>query len=120
VAVQAGNPKSIGSAQTELVDLNTFFVQGSAAMLQVNGCSMEDVGIHEGDYIIVSRETQPKNGNIVVVRLNGDEYTVKRWRVKQRRLYLVPANRNMEPHEIKEGDNFEVAGVVKYVIRKTD
>src|SRR3954469_23826767 len=60
-------------------------------MLQVSGLSMRDDGILDGDWLVVHRTTEAKNGQIVVARL-GDEVTVKRLKVRGNKAELIPSN----------------------------
>lgn len=69
-------------------------------LLRVNGKSMQDAGILDGDLLVVHRTQEARNGQIVVVRLGGtagDEVTVKRFRRKGRDIVLSPENSAFEP-----------------------
>jgi repressor LexA len=67
-----------------------------AFMLRVSGDSMIEAGINDGDQIIVRRQSQADNGDIVVALLD-DEATVKYFYREEGRIRLQPANENMEP-----------------------
>jgi len=75
------------------LDLNEFLVQNRAAtfLMRVDGDSMKDAGILDGDLLGVDRAAKPVSGSIVVVALNG-EYTVKRLRRNGDCVWLDPAN----------------------------
>ena len=60
-------------------------------LLQVSGLSMRDEGILDGDWIVVHRTTEARNGQIVVARI-GDDVTVKRLKLRGRKAELIPAN----------------------------
>lgn len=64
--------------------------------LRVRGESMRDAGILPGDVVVVRRQPTARSGEIVVARI-GDEATVKRLRVRGRRVELHPANPDFEP-----------------------
>jgi len=64
-------------------------------LLQVSGLSMRDEGILDGDWLVVHRTTEAKNGQLVVARL-GDDVTVKRLKVRGRKAELIPANPDFE------------------------
>jgi repressor LexA len=71
-------------------------------LLRVQGESMRDAGILDGDLLAVHRTPEASNGQIVVARL-GDEVTVKRLRRDGRRrhhLTLLPENPDFEPIEV--------------------
>ncbi len=60
-------------------------------LLQVKGLSMRDEGILDGDWLVVHRTSQAKNGQLVVARV-GDDVTVKRLKLRGHKAELVPAN----------------------------
>ncbi len=60
-------------------------------LLQVRGQSMKDDGILDGDWIVVHKTDQAKNGQIVIARI-GDDVTVKRLKIRGDRAELIPAN----------------------------
>jgi repressor LexA len=60
-------------------------------LLQVRGLSMRDDGILDGDWLVVHRTKEAKNGQIVVARI-GDDVTVKRLKVRGHKAELIPSN----------------------------
>lgn len=68
-------------------------------LLRVQGESMRDVGILDGDLLAVHRAAEAANGQIVVARLE-DEVTVKRFRRKGPRVELIAENPDFEPIRI--------------------
>ena len=76
---------------------------------------MIDVGIFEGDMVIVKKKSDPKNGDIVLASVDG-EYTLKIFRKKGNDVYLEPANKNYEI--IRAKDSMEIFGVVTCSVRK--
>ena len=69
-------------------------------LLRVRGMSMKDVGILDGDLLVVHRTADARSGQIVVARLSGaagDEVTVKRLRRRGREIVLHPENSEFEP-----------------------
>jgi len=86
-------------------------------LLQVSGLSMRDEGILDGDWLVVHRTTEARNGQIVVARV-GDEVTVKRFRVRGRKAELIPANPAFQTlHLDLNRDRLEIEGVAVGVIR---
>jgi SOS-response transcriptional repressor LexA len=119
--VPAGVPAYL--AASEEVDLNSFFQVRNPLLVEVIGRSLEDTGIVAGDSILLSMGAMPNNGDIVMVRLDREEYTLKKWKLDdkwggERRLFLVPANEEMQPREITASDPCEVVGVVKYIFKR--
>ena len=88
---------------------------GDHFVLQVEGDSMEDEGILDGDFVVVRRQPTAENGETVVA-LVDNEATVKRYHRRKDRVELRPAHRGMEPILLKEGD-LRIQGKVVGVIR---
>jgi DNA polymerase V len=76
---------------------------------------MLGAGIHDSDTLIVDRALEAKHGDIVVAVLNGD-FTVKRLRMQAGRVTLLAEHTDYAPIEIREGHDFEVWGVVTWVL----
>ena len=90
----------------------------SSYLIRVQGRSMIEAGVNDGDIIIVDNsERNPTEKQIAVCELNG-EYTLKRVCRKGGTLWLVPANPEYPEIEITDGDDFSVWGVVTYIIHK--
>ena len=68
-------------------------------LLRVQGMSMRDAGILDGDLLAVHRSPQARNGQIVVARLD-DEVTVKRFQRQGRKVRLLPENPEFDPIEV--------------------
>jgi repressor LexA len=91
--------------------------RGQNYVLRVNGSSMIDDGIHDGDFVVVNRREKAANGEMVAALLNG-EATLKRfYREADGRIRLQPANERMKPIWVHEGD-LKVQGVVVGLMRK--
>ena len=66
-------------------------------MLRVDGESMKNAGICSGDVIVVEMDIIPKDGDIVVARIDGEEVTVKRFFQKGKEIELRPENETFSP-----------------------
>jgi len=66
-------------------------------MLVVQGESMIEAGIYEGDYVIVRKQPVANNGDIVVAMTEDEEATVKRFFKEKNHFRLQPENSTMEP-----------------------
>ncbi|MBP7007061.1 MAG: hypothetical protein KBB16_03310, partial [Candidatus Pacebacteria bacterium] len=84
-------------------------------MLEVNGDSMIDAHIEDGDTILVERTNQAKDGDIVIANVDG-EFTMKYLRERGGKKWLEPANKNYKP--IYPTANLNIIAKVKAVIRK--
>jgi repressor LexA len=86
-------------------------------LLQVRGLSMRDEGILDGDWLVVHRTTEAKNGQLVVARV-GDDVTVKRLKVRGQKAELIPANPDFKTlHLDLTRDTLAIEGVAVGVIR---
>jgi repressor LexA len=86
-------------------------------LLQVKGLSMKDEGILDGDWLVVHRTHEAKNGQIVVARI-GDDVTVKRLKVRGHKAELIPANPDFETlHLDLHRDRLAIEGIAVGVIR---
>jgi repressor LexA len=86
-------------------------------LLQVSGLSMRDEGILDGDWLVVHRTTEARNGQLVVARV-GDDVTVKRFKVRGRKAELIPANPDFQTmHFDLDRDSLAIEGVAVGVIR---
>jgi DNA polymerase V len=88
----------------------TFFVR-------VSGDSMINAGIFPGDILMIDKAIEARHNHIVIAILNG-EYTVKRLKVVDGKVFLWPENASYQPIEITETMEFQVWGVVTYAIHK--
>ena len=119
-AVQAGFPSPAESYAQEAIDFNDILVKCPPATFAVRakGNSMLEAGIAEGDLLVVDRSVEPRPGSVVIMRVN-DEFTVKRLLKDENGLYLHPENASGEFTDIhpREGDEWEVFGVVTFVLK---
>ncbi len=86
-------------------------------LLRVNGMSMKDAGILDGDLVAVHRTPEVRSRQIVVARLE-DEVTVKRYRQDGSTVWLLPENEDFDPIEVDlKSEAMVIEGVVVGVIR---
>ena len=88
--------------------------EDTSFMLSVQGDSMIDAGIHDGDYIVVRVQQTARNGEIIVAMVGDDEATVKRYYKEKDYIRLQPENSAYEP--IRSRD-IKVLGKVTGLIR---
>jgi DNA polymerase V len=118
-AVPAGFPSPAADYEQDKLDLNKHLVSNPAAtfFVKVAGDSMIGAGIHHGDLLVVDRSVEPRDKSVVIAVLNG-ELTVKRIRIRNRKITLEPENDGYPTQEITPDTAFEVWGVVTSVIHK--
>jgi repressor LexA len=86
-------------------------------VLKVRGESMIDEQVRDGDYVIVENRTDPKNGEMVVALLNGENVTLKKFYREKSQIRLQPAHPTMKPILVRD-DELAIQGVVVGVMRK--
>jgi len=116
--VPAGFPSPGDDYIDQTLDLNELVKHPSDTFLvKVEGDSMINAGIHDGDILVVDRALEAYNNKVVVANLDG-ELTVKRLSIKDTSVLLMPDNPKYEPIEIRPLSDFRIMGVVTFVIHK--
>jgi repressor LexA len=90
---------------------------GEHYMLEIEGDSMIEAGILDGDLVVIRKSDTASSGEIVVALVEGEEATLKRLRKKGGSIALEPANRNYETR-IFGPDQVEVQGKLVGLIRR--
>ncbi|MCH8157126.1 MAG: repressor LexA [Nitrospinae bacterium] len=114
--IVAGKPIEVVENR-ELVSILPNPEDKNVFVLRVKGDSMIEDHIKDGDYVIVERRDSANNGETVVALLDNDRATLKRFYREADGVRLQPANPDMEPILVKEGD-FKIQGIVIGVMRK--
>ena len=120
-AVPAGFPSPADDYLDMDLNLHDYLVQHPSATFCVKaiGDSMVDAGIKSSDVMVIDRALTPKNNDIILAVIDG-EFTVKRIKKNNDELYLMPANENYRPVKITEDMDFQVWGVVTFIIHKAN
>jgi repressor LexA len=90
---------------------------GTLFMLRVRGDSMIDVGILDGDFVVVRQQPDANNGDVVVAGIPGEEATVKTLRREGAEIILVPANPGLSPMRYR-AEEITIFGKVVTVLRR--
>lgn len=112
--VAAGSPILAEENVEEYLKFDTQGLTGEHFALKVRGESMLNAGILPGDLVIVHRQENFRNGDIVVA-LFEDEATVKTYSMEQGHLWLLPENENYDPID---GEGCALLGKVVAVLRR--
>jgi len=117
--VEAGFPSPADDFVEAYIDLNKEYIKNkpSTFMVRVNGNSMIDAGISHGDLLIVDKSIKPVTNKIAVCFYEGG-YIVKRLRIEEDVIWLMPENYNYVPIKITPEDEFLIWGVVTAIIKK--
>ena len=114
--VGAGFPSPATDYIEDDVDLNTHLIKNAPAtfIIRVQGKSMTNVGIYDGDLLIVDRSINAKNSSTVIANVN-EELVVKTFIKGKNSNYLASGPNKIE---LSENPNVIIWGVVTYVIHK--
>jgi repressor LexA len=117
--VAAGEPINSEANIEEYLPVDPdLFYPHADYMLRVNGNSMRDIGIINGDLLAVHATEHVQNNQIVVARVN-DDVTVKRYRKRGNIVTLLPENDDFEPIRVDlREDDFAIEGVYVGVLRR--
>jgi repressor LexA len=114
--IAAGSPILAEEDIEEIFPLPTELVGNDPVfMLRVSGDSMIDVGIFDGDLVVIRRQPDANDGELVAALIDGEEATVKRLRRESGQVVLMPENRSYEPMVYENG--VEILGRVVAVLR---
>ena len=118
-SISAGFPSPADDFKEIRISLDKEIVRNEEATFyaRVDGDSMQGAGLSDGDLIVIDRSEEPKNGSIAVCFLDG-EFTVKRLKLKNQEVYLMPENSRYSPIKIDEGSELSIWGIVTYVVKK--
>ncbi len=86
--------------------------------VRVKGDSMMDAAIYDGDLLIVDRSLAPKDSDIAICIVDG-EFTVKRLQLQNGTVLLLPENPDYPPIVVDESNDFQIWGIVTYVIHQS-
>ena len=117
--VQAGFPSPADDHMERSLDLNEHLVANPAStfFVRVQGDSMRDAGIRDGDILVVDRSVEAKDRQIVVAMLDGD-FTVKRLRQRNGKVFLEAENSAYPPIEVSGNQELVIWGAVTFVIHQ--
>jgi len=117
--VPAGFPSPADDYVEKAIDLNEHLVRNptSTFFVRAKGDSMKDAGIASGDILVVDKSITAADKQIVVAMLDG-EFTVKRLRRRNNRVFLESGNPEFPPREITPDQEVVIWGVVTFVIHQ--
>lgn len=108
--IAAGHPITAIENPNEYFDLPSSMVPSNSEvfLLKVSGESMIEAGIYDSDLVIIKRQNNAKNGQIVVAMTDEDEVTLKRFYKEKNHIRLQPENSSMSPIIL---DNCSILGI---------
>ena len=116
--VGAGFPSPATDYVEDNIDLNAYLIKNapSTFLIRVQGKSMNGIGIHDGDLLVVDRSLNPKNFSTVIANVN-EELVVKTF-IKEKDQSFLTSGSNKTEDKINLTENSEIFiwGVVAYTI----
>ena len=116
--VGAGFPSPATDYAEDDIDLNTHLIKNipSTFLIRAQGKSMNNVGIYDGDLLVVDRSLDPKNFSTVIVNIN-EELVVKSFLKEKDQSFLTSGSKKLKDKiNLTENPEIFIWGVVTYVI----
>jgi DNA polymerase V len=116
--ISAGFPSPADDFLDINIDLNKHLIKNPSTTFygRVKGDSLIDVGIHDGDLLIVDKGLEPVNDKIAVCFIDG-EFTVKRIKIEKDIVWLIAENKDYPPIKVTKDNDFMIWGIVINVIK---
>lgn len=117
--VSAGFPSPADDFKELRISIDQEVVKNEEATFyaRVDGQSMQGAGLDDGDLLVIDRSKEPEDNAIAVCFIDG-EFTVKRLKVEEECVFLIPENPNYKPIKVTEDNQLIIWGVVTYVVKK--
>jgi DNA polymerase V len=118
-SVRAGFPSPAEDHTGKRIDLLERLITHPQAtyFMKVRGLSMVELGIYDGDVVVVNRAIKPRSGHIVVAVVDG-EFTVKQLSMRAGVIKLKAANPTFKDITMKDGQELVVWGVVRAAVKE--
>ena len=117
-SIAAGNPIEAIENSDENIQIPLHLISANKKnyVLKVEGDSMVNKGIVDGDKAIIEYCNDAENGDIVVALINDNEVTLKKLKKNKDKIYLIPANDNYKIQSFNS-DEIKIQGKLKGIIR---
>ncbi len=116
--ISAGFPSPALDFVDLSIDLNLHLIKHPSSTFYglVKGHSMKNIGINDGDLLVIDKSIEPIDNKIAVCYIDG-EFTLKRIKLEKNQCWLIPENENYKPIKVTEENDFLIWGIVTYVIK---
>jgi DNA polymerase V len=117
--ISAGFPSPADDFRNKRISLDDELVVNKLTTYyaRVSGESMIGAGLDHNDLLVIDKSIPPKDGKIAVCYVDG-EFTVKRLKITEECVYLMPENDNYQPIKVTSDKQLLIWGIVTYVIKK--
>lgn len=118
VGISAGFPSPADDFIELTIDLNKEIIKNkdTTFFAKVKGHSMKNVGINDGDLLVIDKSLEPKNNRIAVCQIDG-EFTVKRIKIDKGVVWLIAENEDYKPIKVTSDNEFLIWGIVTNAIK---
>jgi len=113
--ISAGKPIEAILHQDE-INFSELLLGPDRYVLKIQGDSMIDAGIHDGDYVVIQHTETAKTGDIVVALVDQNEATLKRLKKRRNGIELIPENKDMSPM-LYAAERVQIQGIVVGQVR---
>ncbi len=115
--VAAGSPLEVAQNHEEHLSVpQSLIPRGKCFALQVEGSSMIEDGIFDGDHVVLKAQKNAQNGQTVVALVDGGA-TIKKYYKKENSIELHPANSALKPIVVEDGQEFSIEGILVALMR---
>jgi len=117
--ISAGFPSPADDFKNRRISLDRELIrdENTTYYARVSGESMIGAGLDNNDLLVIDKSISPKDGKIAVCYVDG-EFTVKRLKITEECVYLMPENDNYKPIKVTKDKQLLIWGIVTYVIKK--
>ena len=118
-SIAAGNPIEGIENPNEIIDVPSSFITKNNHYfgLKVNGLSMIENGIYDGDIAVIKKTNNIQNGKIAAVLTVENEVTLKTVKIQNSKIHLIPGNKNFK-EKIFNLEEVQIQGVLSGLIRE--
>ncbi|MDG1046136.1 MAG: translesion error-prone DNA polymerase V autoproteolytic subunit [Bacteroidia bacterium] len=119
VGIQAGFPSPADDFIELSIDINKEYIKNRDATFfaRVKGHSMKNVGIFDGDLLIIDKSIEPQDNKIAICQIDGD-FTVKRIKIDNDTVWLIAENEAFNPIKVTADNELMIWGIVVASIKK--
>ena len=119
VGIQAGFPSPADDFIELSIDINKEYIKNRdfTFFAKVKGHSMKNVGIFDGDLLIIDKSIEPQDNKIAICQVDGD-FTVKRIKIDNDTVWLIAENEAYNPIKVTADNELMIWGIVVASIKK--
>jgi DNA polymerase V len=116
--ISAGFPSPADDFIELSIDLNKHLIKhkDTTFFAKVKGHSMKNVGIFDGDLLVIDKSLEPQDGKIAICQIDG-EFTIKRIKKEENVFWLIAENEDYKPIKVTPENDFIIWGIVTNSIK---